>query len=580
MSDGYRAPVEEMLLVLRAIGGIETLPPSAERPEVDLETCRLLLEEAARFAAEVLAPLAPRMDREPPRLADGEVVTTPGVKEAYARFIEAGWNGLVFPERWGGQGLPRLLQAATDEMWNAANMTFALCPLLTQAGIEALLAHGGDELCRRYLPPLVSGRWTAAMCLTEPQAGSDLGALRCRAERSEDGYRLFGQKIFITFGDHDLADNIIHFVLARLPDAPAGTRGISLFLVPKWLPDEAGRPVRRNDMRCLKLEDKLGIHGSPTCVMAYGEEGGAVGYLIGEEHRGLRCMFTMMNQARIAVGNEGLGVAEAAFQKALAYARERVQGRRGGRPVPILAHPDVRRMLLTMRAVTAAMRCLCYETAAWLDRSERAPRPEERERARARVALLTPVCKAWCTNRAVEVVSLALQVHGGAGYIEETGIARLYRDVRITPIYEGTNGIQAIDLVQRKLFLEEGEAPWALLRELWEEGERLRTSPLAAASGALMQALSVLEQATKELQQADADDREAAAMPYLELFGWSVGAVLLARLARSAAETALGPRLIGAARFYLEQLLPQAAALAGAIRAGVAALDPDWLGEP
>ncbi len=573
----YRAPVEEILLHLRHIGEIEAIARLEELEAADLETVRAILEEAGKFAAGVLLPLRRLLDREPPRLVEGEVRMPQAVREAYRRFSEGGWNGLVFPQQWGGQGLPWLLGGAVAEIWNAASMTFELCPLLTQAGVEALLAHGSPEQKRVYLPPLVSGRWTAAMCLTEPQAGSDVGAARTRAERDGERYRIFGQKIFITFGDHDLAENIVHFVLARLPGAPEGTRGLSLFLVPKFLPDADGRPGARNDLRCLKLEEKLGIHGSPTCVMSYGDEGGAVGFLLGEENRGMRCMFTMMNNARIAVGIEGLGIAEAAFQKALAYARERVQGRRDGRAVPIIAHPDVRRMLTTMRAVLVAMRALCQLTCAWVDRSYREREPEARRRAAERVALLTPVCKAWCTDRAVEICSLALQVHGGIGYIEETGIAQLYRDVRITPIYEGTNGIQAIDLVQRKLALDEGRAPFALFAELGEELAALADSPLVDLLPRLEEALGILERTTRGLQEAGRDDREAAATPYLQLFGWSLGGFLLARLARRAHADAAGEALAGLARFYTQQLLPPALALVPAVEAPSEMLPPELL---
>ena len=570
----YRPPIEEMLFVQRQVAGLAQVLALEAFAEADEALVRQVLEEAGRFACQELEPLAAVADRQPARLENGRVVTPPGFAEAYRRFVEGGWNGLAFPPEWGGQGLPWLVNGAVAEIWNAANMTFELCPLLTQAGIEALLAHGSDQQKRLYLPKLVEGRWTAAMCLTEPQAGTDLGALRTRAERRGDHYRLFGQKIFITFGEHDMAENIVHFVLARLPDAPAGTRGISLFLVPKFLPDEAGRPGARNDFRCIKLEEKLGIHGSPTCVMVYGEQEGAVGFLVGREHEGMRCMFTMMNNARLAVGIEGLGLAEAAYQRALAYARERIQGTRQGRRVAIVEHPDVRRMLLSMRARIAAMRALCYLANAANDLAHHHPDGEVRRRAAGRVALLTPMVKAWCTDQAVDICSTALQVHGGAGFIEETGIARFYRDVRITPIYEGTNGIQARDLVGRKLTLENGRLPWELLEELRAELTAHNDGPTAPLAPALADALARVEAATRTLQQADVDAREAVATAYLHAFSTTVGAFLLARGARQAASDPAGAAWPQLARWFVTRELPPA--LAGLVDPATALtlLDP------
>ena len=573
----YTAPLEDIRFTLRHIGGLDSLAELPGLEHLDTETVDLVLEEAARFARSELAPLDPVGDREGAVLVDGEVRTAPGFKEAYARFVEGGWNGLVFPEEWGGQNLPWLLNTAVAEMWNAANMTFELCPLLTQAAVEALLHHGTEDQKRIYLRRLVSGEWTGAMCLTEPQAGSDVGALRTRAERDGEIYRIRGQKIFITFGEHDMAENIVHLVLARLPGAPEGTKGISLFLVPKFLPDGNGRPGRRNDMRCIKLEEKLGIHASPTCVIAYGEEEGAVGWLVGEENAGMRCMFTMMNNARISVGIEGLGIAERAFRRALAYARERIQGRRDGRPVPILAHPDVRRMLLTMRAYTAAMRALCYLATAEVDRAARDADGERRRAAAGRVALLTPLVKAWCTDRACEIASLAVQVHGGAGFIEETGVAQHYRDVRITPIYEGTNGIQALDLAGRKLTIENGRLPWDLFAELRTELGALTRAGLSDLAGSLAPALSTLERATREMQARGAEQRAAAATPYLQLFGQVLGGFLLARGARAAGRDPAGAAWPGLARFYATQLLPPALALADPAYGDLAALDASLL---
>ncbi len=557
----YRPPVEEMLFVQRHVAGLDAVLALEAFAGMDVELVRQVLEEAGRFAVRELLPLAPVADTRPARLEGERVVTPPGFPEAYRRFVEGGWNGLAFPPEWGGQGLPWLVDAAVAEIWNAANTTFELCPLLTQAGIEALLAHGGEEQKRLYLPKLVPGTWTAAMCLTEPHAGSDVGALRTRAEPDGDRFRIFGQKIFITFGEHDMAENIVHFVLARLPGAPEGTRGISLFLVPKCLPDADGRPGARNDMRCVKLEHKLGIHGSPTCVMVYGEREGAVGFLVGRPHEGMRCMFTMMNNARIAVGIEGLGLAEAAFQRALAYAHERVQGVRGGRRVLIVEHPDVRRMLLSMRARIAAMRALCYLAKAATDLQHHHPDAEVRRAAAGRVALLTPLVKAWCTDQAVDICSTALQVHGGAGFIEETGIARFYRDVRITPIYEGTNGIQARDLVGRKLTVEDGTLPWRLFGELRDELDSLRRGTTAEMAPALEDALGRLERTTRALQAAGADAREAVAVPYLHAFAATLGAFLLARGARAADRDPAGRHWPQLARWFVRRELP--AALAG-----------------
>jgi alkylation response protein AidB-like acyl-CoA dehydrogenase len=414
------------------------------------------------------------------------------------------------------------------------------------------------------------------MCLTEPQAGTDVGALRTRAERDGEVYRIRGQKIYITFGDHDLAENVVHMVLARLPDAPEGTRGISLFIVPKFLPDAEGRPGRRNDMRVLKLEHKLGINASPTCVMSYGDDEGAVGFLLGAENEGMRCMFTMMNNARLAVGHEGLGLAERAYQQALAYARERVQGRWQGREAPILAYPDVRRMLLTMRAQIAAMRAMAYEAARQVDISLRAPEEARRQLAADRVALLTPVVKAWCTDLAQEIASMAVQIHGGMGFIEETGVAQHYRDAKILSIYEGANGVQASDLAVRKLSLDGGELPWRLFRELNEE---LVTVEQATPDLhlALRTALGHLEDATRHLQAADEADRAAAASPYLRMFGFTLGGFLLARGARAAGAAAAGRPWPGLARFYVRHLLPPAIALVAPVIAGEADLDAELL---
>jgi acyl-CoA dehydrogenase len=490
------------------------------------------------------------------------------------------------PESWGGQGLPLAINAACTEMWASANMAFGLCPLLTASAIEALDAHGSDELKRIYLAKLISGEWTGTMQLTEPQAGSDVGALRSRAEKQADGtYKLFGSKIFITYGEHDMTENIIHFVLARLPDAPPGTRGISLFLVPKFFVSADGTIGARNDIRASGIEHKLGIHASPTCVMVMGDEGGATGYLIGEENRGMACMFTMMNQARLSVGLEGVGIAERAYQQALAYAQERKQGRAAGSKAdgsdPIIVHPDVKRMLLQMRALTAAARTICYATAVAIDVSERANDATVRDAASARAALLTPIAKAFSTDIGNEVASLGVQVHGGMGFIEETGAAQHFRDARIAAIYEGTNGIQAIDLVTRKLATHGGAAVWALIDDLKEIVARVDASndPAFGATGArLREALEALERASKWLLErvtSSPNDALAGATPYLRLFGSALGGCNLAHEALAARGLDGGDnqkRYTTLARFFAENIAVQASSLESAITTGGAAV--------
>jgi 3-(methylthio)propanoyl-CoA dehydrogenase len=519
------------------------------------------------------------------------VRTPPGFREAYVRYVEGGWNGLASDPDYGGQGLPLALATPVAEMWNSACMSFALCPLLNLAAVELLQAHGSADQKRIYLGKLVSGEWTGTMNLTEPQAGSDLGALRTRAERVGDHYCITGQKIFITYGDHDLAPNIIHMVLARTPDAPPGSNGISLFLVPKFLPDAAGAPGPRNDVRTLSLEHKLGIHASPTCVLAYGEAEGAIGWLIGEENRGLECMFRMMNNARLAVGVQGLAIAERAYQQARDFARIRVQGRPlGGAPdtgaLPIIHHPDVRRMLLWMRTATEAMRALAYYAAATIDRGHRHPAAEQRFRAQRRADLLIPVVKAWCSDLGVAVASIGIQVHGGMGYVEETGAAQYLRDARIAPIYEGTNGIQANDLVGRKLSRDQGEAAGALIaemREMLAEVDRARSANLAAFSEALRQGLAALETATSYLVEAEAAPAAAGSAPYLTLFGTVCAGWLMARLALAAerrravrgSDTAFLAAKLITARFYAEHFLALAPGYLPGVVGGGTVLDLD-----
>jgi len=574
----YAPPLDEMRFTLHHVAGLEAIARLPGYEAASADVVDQVLEEAGRLAANELAPLNASGDRERARLENGVVFTPTGFKQAYRHFVEGGWQGLAFPEEWGGQGLPWTLATAVAEMWNSANMAFALCPLLTEATARALLNLGTEAQKRTYLPKLVSGEWSGAMCLTEPQAGSDVGALKTRAVRDGGHWRLSGTKIFITYGEHDLAENIVYMVLARTPDAPAGTRGISLFLVPKFVVGDDGSLGPRNDLRCVSIEDKLGIHASPTCVMSFGDNEGAVGYLVGEEQAGMAAMFTMMNHARVAVGLEGLAIAERAYQAALAYAGERLQGRRpNGRdgPAPIIEHPDVRRMLWTMKARIEAMRALVYSTAATLDRSLRASDPAEREAARGRLDLLTPLVKAWCSDLGFEIASMALQVHGGAGYVEETGVAQHLRDARINLIYEGTNGIQAMDLVGRKLVLADGRLPWQLFEELHGDLAALEADGDAALHEPLRAALEALEQATRWLQATRQDDPDApgaGATPYLHLFATTFGGFLLARAARAARDTEFAAGKRATAAFYADQLLPPASALLPAVTAGAAPL--------
>jgi acyl-CoA dehydrogenase len=554
-----------------------------------------VLSEAGRFAAEVIAPLNRAGDAHGCRLdAQTHAVTTaPGWKEAYEQWVEAGWGALPCPPEIGGQGLPILVSLAVQELWNTAASAFGIGTLLTQGAVDALSAHGSDDLKRRYLPNMASGRWTGTMVLTEPQAGSDLGAVRTRAERRDDGsFAITGTKIFITYGEHDLTENIVHSVLARLEGAPDGTKGLSLFLVPKFLANADGSLGARNDVKCIGLEEKLGIHGSPTCTMRFGDEGGATGYLVGEENKGLACMFTMMNNARLHVGMQGVAVAERATQHAIAYARERRQGGRPGSKAmaAIIGHPDVRRMLLDMKAFTAAARAVCFETARALDLARYGRDDEERRAASDLAALLTPVAKAFSTDIGTAVASLGIQVHGGMGYIEETGAAQHLRDARICQIYEGTNGIQAIDLVTRKLALADQQAVWAYTGRIRAEAEAMAQSDdeNAAAIGVrLRQALNALEEATDTLQgwlkDGGGDRPLAAATPYLRLFGLTAGAAGLARGARAAMArhaSANDDQRMRLARYFADNHLPYAAALKTIVERGpdsLLAATPDML---
>src|SRR5690349_644924 len=584
----YRAPLADMEFVMNELAGLSQVAALPGFEDATPDTVSVVLEEASRFASEVLAPLNATGDREGSKLLpDGTVKTPDGFKAAYGQFVEGGWNGVNKSAEYGGQHLPQLVAAAIEEMWHAANMAFDLCPLLTQGAIDAIELVGTPEQKARYLPKMVGGEWTGTMNLTEPQAGSDLAAVRTRAEPQGDGtYKLFGQKIFITYGEHDFADNIIHLVLARTPSAPEGVKGISLFLVPKFLVNPDGSLGRRNDVRCVSLEHKLGIHASPTCVLAFGDNEGAVGTLIGDENRGMECMFTMMNNARLNVGLQGVAIAERAYQQARDYARTRIQGKPIGvkmdGALPIIHHPDVRRMLLSMKAQTEAMRALAYVTAGAIDRARRHPDAAVRLGDQRRADLLIPVVKAWCTDLGVEVASTGVQVHGGMGYIEETGAAQHFRDSRIAPIYEGTNGIQANDLVSRKLGRDRGEAARELIGEMRASLGELDAPELAVLRQRLTDATAALDTATAYLVTAEPALAAAGSAPYLNLCGTVLGGWLMARVAAAALQrhdAALSTAKLATARFYAEHFLARAQAYLPAVMGGatVVDFDPDWL---
>jgi alkylation response protein AidB-like acyl-CoA dehydrogenase len=578
----YTAPLTDIRFVLEVAAGFGEVAqlPGYEATSPDL--VEAILSEAAKLAENVLAPLNQPADRTGSVLENGIVRTPPGFHEAYARYVEGGWNGLAFDPEFGGQGLPLALATPVAEMWNSACMSFALCPLLNSGAVELLQVHGSAAQKQLYLGKLVSGEWTGTMNLTEPQAGSDLGALRTRAVPEGDHYRITGQKIFITYGDHDLAPNIIHMVLARTPDAPPGSRGISLFLVPKFLLDAEGGPGQRNDVRTLSLEHKLGIHASPTCVLSYED---AIGWRIGDKNRGLECMFTMMNAARLNVGVQGLAIAERAYQQAVEFARTRVQGQplgiaRAVEGLPIIYHPDVRRMLLWMRAATEAMRGLAYYAAAMIDRSRCHPEAAERLAAQRRADLLIPVVKAWCSDLGVAVASIGIQVHGGMGYVEETGAAQYLRDARIAPIYEGTNGIQANDLVGRKLTRDHGEVVTALIKEMRQTAAALERHAIA---GTFDQGLAALEAATAYLVEADDAQAAAGSVPYLTMFGTVAAGWLMARqvlaaernLATNGKDRAFLAAKLATARFYGEHFLVQAPGCLAGVTSGSTVIEFD-----
>ena len=589
----YQAPLAEMRFVMTELAGLERVAELPGFEDATPDTAVAILEEAAKFATGVLDPLNRVGDREGTRLgADGSVTTPSGFKQAYRQFCELGWNGLAKNPDFGGQGMPHVVAAAVDEMWNAANMAFELAPMLTAGAVEAIERNGSDALKNTYLPKMVTGEWTGTMNLTEPQAGSDLAAVRTRAEPQGDGsYRLFGNKIFITYGEHDYTDNIVHLVLARTPGAPAGTKGISLFVVPKFVVNADGSPGARNDVRCVSLEHKLGIHASPTAVLAFGDAGGAVGYLVGEENRGLEYMFVMMNQARFGVGMQGVAIADRAYQLASSYARERIQGKPAGAAKDaatpgIVGHPDVRRMLMTMRAYAEAARAICYVTAAALDRAGHHPEPDVRSSELAFAELMIPIVKGWSTEVAQKVAYLGVQVHGGMGFIEETGAAQFARDARITTIYEGTTGIQANDLVGRKIARDEGQALAAALVEARDVQQSLAQShdeTLVAIASRLRVGIDALEDCRRYVAgnyRRDPRAVLAGSVPLLELAGIVFGGAQLARAALVASsklaagdpDAAFMRAKVVTARHFADHVLTQAPGLHEMVVAGAASV--------
>lgn len=578
----YCAPLKDIRFVMQELAGMEQVVALPGCEEATPDVVDAILEEAARFSAEVLSPLNRIGDTNGAKWKDTVVTTTPGFKEAYRQFVDNGWNGLGCDPEFGGQGLPRLLSTAVSEMWKASNHAFSLCPMLTQGAIEALMIAGTDEQKAAYLPNLVSGEWTGTMNLTEPSAGSDLAAVRSRAVPVGDGtFKIFGQKIFITYGEHDMADNIVHLVLARTPTAPEGVKGISLFVVPKFLLKADGTPGERNDAYCVSIEHKLGIHGSPTAVLAFGDNGGAIGTLVGEENRGLEYMFIMMNAARFNVGLEGLGDAERAYQRAVAYARDRVQGPelgvRGGPKVAIIKHPDVRRMLMSMRARTEAMRALAYVTATAQDNAHSNPDEVARKQGQAFAELMIPVVKGWSTESAIDIASLGVQVHGGMGYIEETGAAQHLRDARITTIYEGTTAIQANDLIGRKIAREKGVTINAIIADMRAAAAQL-DGELASIGARQNVAVDALEKAVfwiVENFSSEPKATHAGAVPFLHLLGitaggWQMGrAAVIARAKIAAGDTdPFWSAKLATTRFFADHFLTQVPGLAESVLAG------------
>jgi alkylation response protein AidB-like acyl-CoA dehydrogenase len=561
----YNAPAQDTAFVLDQLVQFDRLCEAMQLKEVNLELANVIVEEAGKLASEVLAPLNAEGDSNGAKLSDEKVQESAGYSDAYQQYMENGWATLTAPEEFGGQALPNVVGTAVNELWHSANMAFALCPMLTQGSIEALIAHGSDELKQAYLPRLVSGEWTGTMNLTEPAAGSDLAAVATKAVPNGDHYLITGQKIYITWGDHQMTPNIVHLVLARLPDAPAGVKGISLFIVPKFLLDENGEPGELNDAKCIALEHKLGIHASPTCTMSFGDNGGAVGYLVGEANKGLAYMFTMMNHARQSVGLQGLSISERAYQQAVWYAKDRTQGsRKDGSKIPIIEHPDVRRMLMAQRAGCEAMRGLALIAAAEIDRAHAGEAG-----ASARVELLTPIVKGWMTEMANELTSLNIQVHGGMGFIEESGAPQHYRDARILAIYEGTNGIQALDLIGRKTISDQGAALASLLDEMADVEAELRSAGLDKFANRYAASVARAKEVREWVLENAGNDRQimgAVAFDFLMLMGYLSGAWVMAKSAVAAKtieaeENPYGAPFLSAkvatARFFAEHYLPR-----------------------
>ncbi len=576
----YHAPIEDMQFVLHNVAGLDQILELDEFQGMDRELITAILDESSKFSSNVLDPLNKVGDEHGSVCENSEVTTPPGWKEAYRQFVDGGWNGLSFDVERGGQGLPWLVATAVQEMWHSSNMSFGLCPLLTQGAIRALELHGSKEQQERYLERLITGEWTGTMNLTESQAGSDLAAIRTRAVAENGYYRIKGQKIFITYGEHDLTENIIHFVLARCSDSPAGVRGISMFIVPKFLVNEDGSLGERNDLRCVSLEHKLGIHASPTAVMSYGDNGGAIGYLVGEKNRGLEYMFTMMNLARHAVGVEGLAVAERAYQHAIEYARQRVQGTAIGtrERVAIVEHPDVRRMLMTMKSLIDGMRCLAYFTAGVFDLSIKHPDEIARQNYGELQALLIPLVKGWCAESGNEVAYIGVQIHGGMGFIEETGAAQYLRDVRITPIYEGTTGIQANDLIGRKILRGDREVLERLIENIRQSISQndQEDEAVALISTAVQTALNHFNRATEWVYQtgeAQPQVTAAASVGYMNVFALTVAGWLMLDMASFvAAELRSGTghtehlqEKLVSAKYFATHILPRAQAHADAV---------------
>jgi alkylation response protein AidB-like acyl-CoA dehydrogenase len=588
----YHAPIQDMQFVIDEIAGLDSISNLSGFEDATSDLVEAVLEQAGVLANEVFSPLNQPGDEHGTHIDDGVVVSPPGYAEAYRQFVESGWQGIGKSAAIDGQGLPFLVHSAVAEMWYSSNMAFALCPLLTSGAIEAIEMHAPAELQQLYLPRMISGEWSGTMNLTEPQAGTDLAAIKTRAERDGDRYRIRGQKIYITWGEHEMSDNIVHLVLARLPDAPAGVKGISLFLVPKYLANADGSRGERNDLKVVSVESKMGIHSSPTCVMSYGDNEGAIGYLVGEEHNGLACMFTMMNNARLEVGMQGVAISERAYQQAVWFAKERVQGVARGHSErsTIIHHPDVRRMLMQIRAITQAGRALAYYASGQTDLAHHAGTEQERAAHQRRVDLVIPVVKGWCTEMAQEATYLGVQVHGGMGFVEETGAAQHMRDARILTIYEGTTGIQALDLMGRKMLRDKGQGMGELIEEMRGLQPRLAAADgdIAVIAARFAAALAALEDATHWYLQNVAQDPDlgsAVGVDYMMLAGNVACAWLMGQAALVAQEhidngsnDLFYPHKIKTARFFAEHILPRSEGQLLMVKSGsasVMSIDPD-----